>query len=67
MPAENSLYLALAMRKAGRPVELHMYMKGNHGLGLATPLTMDKDGGAIELSCSSWFDLAYTWTEEVLK
>ncbi len=67
VPAENSLYLALAMRKAGRPVELHMYMKGNHGLGLATPLTMDKDGGAIELSCSSWFDLAYTWTEEVLK
>ena len=67
VPAENSLYLALAMRRAGRPVELHMYMKGNHGLGLATPLTMDRDGGAVELSCSSWFDLAYTWTQEVLK
>ncbi len=67
VPAENSIYLALAMRKMGRPVELHMYMKGNHGLGLATELTMDRDGGAIELSCSSWFELAHTWTKEVLK
>ncbi len=65
VPAENSLLLALAMRRAGRPVELHMYMKGNHGLGLASELTMDPEKGAIEPSCQSWFELAYRWTAEL--
>ena len=65
VPAENSLLLALAMRRAGRPVELHMYMKGNHGLGLASKLTADRDGGAVEPSCQSWFELAYRWTREL--
>jgi acetyl esterase/lipase len=65
VPAENSLLLALAMRKAGRPVELHMYMKGNHGLGLANELTADRDGGAIETSCQGWFELAFRWTREL--
>ncbi len=67
VPAENAIFLALAMRKAGIPVELHMYMKGDHGLGLATPLTMDRNGNAVELSCESWFGLAYSWTQEILK
>lgn len=65
VPAENSLLLALAMRRAGRPVELHMYMKGNHGLGLASELTMDPEKGAVEPSCQSWFELAYRWTREL--
>ena len=66
VPAENSIFLALAMRKAGIPVELHMYMKGNHGLGLANELTVDRNGGAVEHSCESWFALAYTWTQEMI-
>jgi acetyl esterase/lipase len=33
---ENSLLFALAMRKAGVPVELHVFEKGQHGLGLGT-------------------------------
>ncbi len=65
VPAENSLLLALSMRKAGIPVELHLYMKGCHGLGLATELTMCADGGNVEPSCQSWFELAYNWTREV--
>lgn len=65
VPAENSLLLALAMRKAGRPVELHMYMKGDHGLGLASELTKDREGGAVEPSCQSWFELAWRWTKEL--
>jgi acetyl esterase/lipase len=36
VPAENSLLFALAMRKAGVPVELHLFEKGQHGLGLGT-------------------------------
>ncbi len=36
VPAENSLLFALSLRKAGVPVELHLFEKGPHGLGLGT-------------------------------
>lgn len=67
VPAENSLLLALAMRREKIPVELHMYMKGGHGLGLASELTMGVNGENIEPSCQSWFELAYRWTQEILR
>ena len=35
MPVENSLALAEALHKAGVPVELHVFPKGRHGVGLA--------------------------------
>jgi acetyl esterase/lipase len=34
VPAENSMLFALALRKAGVPVELHLFERGPHGLGL---------------------------------
>jgi acetyl esterase/lipase len=34
VPPENSLLFALALRKAGVPVELHLFEKGPHGLGM---------------------------------
>jgi acetyl esterase/lipase len=34
VPAENSLLFALALRRAGVPVELHLYERGAHGFGL---------------------------------
>jgi acetyl esterase/lipase len=34
VPVENSLEFAEAMRKAGVPFDLHVYQKGQHGLGL---------------------------------
>lgn len=34
VPAENSLLFVMALRKAGVPVELHLFEKGPHGLGL---------------------------------
>jgi acetyl esterase/lipase len=34
VPAENSLLFALALRRAGVPMELHLYEKGEHGFGL---------------------------------
>ena len=43
--AENSLLFALALRKAGVPVELHLFERGPHGLGLGD--------GAPELSGSA--------------
>lgn len=36
VPAENSMLFALALRKAKVPVELHLFEKGPHGLGLGT-------------------------------
>jgi acetyl esterase/lipase len=35
VPAENSVLFYLALRKAGVPAELHIFEKGQHGLGLA--------------------------------
>jgi acetyl esterase/lipase len=37
VPVENSLQFASALRKAGVPFDLHIYEKGRHGLGLASP------------------------------
>jgi acetyl esterase/lipase len=36
VPPENSLLFALALRKAGVPLELHVFEKGQHGLGLGS-------------------------------
>ena len=33
---ENSLQFAEALRRAGVPLDLHIYQKGPHGLGLGT-------------------------------
>ncbi len=35
VPAENSILFYLALRKAGVPAEIHIYERGNHGVGLA--------------------------------
>ena len=59
VPAENSLLFALAMRKAGVPVELHLFEKGQHGLGLGTGWTgriaPDEAFQAWPRLCGTWF------------
>jgi acetyl esterase/lipase len=35
VPVDNSLLFASALRRAGVPFDLHVYEKGQHGLGLA--------------------------------
>ncbi len=35
VPVENSVDFYLALRKAGVPAEMHIYLKGKHGVGLA--------------------------------
>lgn len=35
VPAENSVYYYLALRRAGVPAEMHVFEKGPHGVGLA--------------------------------
>jgi acetyl esterase/lipase len=57
--AENSLLFALALRKAGVPVELHLFERGPHGLGLG--------GGAPNFrvppdpAFKAWPKLCETW------
>jgi acetyl esterase/lipase len=53
VPPENSLLFALALRKAKVPVELHLFEKGPHGLGLGRP------GFAF----SEWPQLCAKWLE----
>ncbi len=53
VPPENSVAFYLAFRKAGVPAELHIYEKGQHGVGLA-----QKDP-----VLSTWPDRCRAWME----
>ena len=53
MPAENSVRFYLALRKAGVPAELHIFQKGQHGVGLAPAIP------ALRV----WPELLFTWME----
>lgn len=53
VPAENSLLFALACRKAGVPVELHLYEHGPHGFGLGGS---DPVLSAWPGSCAKWLE-----------
>jgi acetyl esterase/lipase len=51
VPAENSLYYYLALRKAGVPAEMHIFEKGPHGVGLAND----------DVALSEWSKLLANW------
>jgi acetyl esterase/lipase len=51
VPAENSVYYYLALRRASVPAELHIFEKGAHGVGLAN------DDNAL----SEWSTLLANW------
>jgi acetyl esterase/lipase len=59
VPAENSLLFALALRKAGVPVELHLFERGPHGLGLGAGTAKFKV--PAEPSFAAWPKLCETW------
>lgn len=65
VPMENSLLLVSAMRRAGIPVEYHLYPKGGHGLALATHLTETSDGRHVQEECAIWVELAKNWMEHL--
>jgi len=52
VPADNSILMAMAMRQAGVPVELHLYREGGHGMG--TRLSPD-------LPASHWPEAMLRW------
>jgi acetyl esterase/lipase len=51
VPAENSVYYYVALRKAGVPAEMHIFERGPHGVGLAN------DDAAL----SEWSKLLANW------
>ncbi len=61
VPVENSMYFALALRKAGVPFESHIYSVGAHGLSLANRLTENFSGGGVQRECEGWLELAADW------
>lgn len=63
VPVENSLFFVSALRKYGIPTEFHMYVKGEHGLALATEQTASAGGSHMQPECASWVELAHTWIE----
>lgn len=56
---ENSLLFVLALRKAGVPVEYHLFEKGRHGLGLGGGSSQHKIGG--DDAFKAWPGLCATW------
>ncbi len=58
VPAENSLFFAMALRKNKVPVELHLFEKGVHGLGLGSGW---KGHIPPEPSFEPWPGLCATW------
>jgi acetyl esterase/lipase len=59
VPAENSMLFALALRKAGVPVELHLFDKGPHGLGLGIGWASHKI--PPDEAFQAWPRLCATW------
>jgi acetyl esterase/lipase len=51
VPAENSVYYYLALRKAGVPAEMHVFERGPHGVGL----------GNDDAALSEWSKLLAHW------
>lgn len=64
VPVENSLLLFRALKKAGVPVELHIYQHGCHGLSLANYETSEENGNMIQKECQSWIELVFTWLKQ---
>lgn len=50
VPAENSMFFAMALQKHKVPYELHIYEKGRHGIGLA-------NGHPWTTACLNWLKL----------
>ena len=61
VPAENSLLLAMALRREGVDFEYHLFQKGCHGLSLATPETAKPDGSCQQKECAVWPELFKAW------
>jgi acetyl esterase/lipase len=51
VPAENSIYFYLALRRAKVPAEMHLYQKGQHGFGLGKNIG---PASSWPILCADW-------------
>lgn len=65
VPLENSLLMAMALRRAGVSLEYHLYEDGVHGLSLAKPHTDSSICDMVNKACQSWIDLAEVWLKNL--
>lgn len=63
VPLENSLLMAEALRRSDVPFEMHIFPKGNHGLGLGTKETDTADGTHCQPEVYVWTDMFKTWLD----
>jgi len=56
VPVENSMLLALSLRREQVPFELHLFESGSHGLSMCT-----EEVGTPHPLCRQWVGLASTW------
>lgn len=54
VPLENSLQFAESLRKAGVPFDLHVYQKGQHGLGLGSAQWDPEHRHPWTADCAFW-------------
>lgn len=65
VPVENSLLMAMALKRAGVPAEVHIFPEGEHGLSLANRLVEREDGSGVQPQCAAWAGLADAWLEKL--
>lgn len=63
VPPQNSLMFALAMLAHRRPLELHLYPTGPHGLSLANELVNDVEN--VNLKTATWIKFAIHWIKKL--
>ena len=56
MPPENSLLLAVELRRNQIPFEYHLFGSGGHGISTCTQEVETPDG-----VCRAWLPLCKTW------
>lgn len=68
VPVEGSLLYAVALKKAGIRLEMHIFPEGRHGLSLANEETVkaedDGRGTYVVPACQEWISLVKRWLSE---
>ena len=68
VPVENSLLLAMALRRADISLELHIYPEGRHGLSLADETTSSCERrDELNVPVQTWISLLKTWLRELCR
>lgn len=64
VPVENTLDYAAALRRAGVPVELHLFARGPHAMGLADRESA-RDEAHYNAHAAAWHGLCVDWLKGV--